>query len=82
MQTQSGVLISILIKNRLPYIEHCFPTDKQMFEISREKIMTSKNDWNQSKYDDPSDAAELRLQQIPTTLIDATDSFYDVEGNI
>ena len=74
IQTPSGALIPVIIKDRLPYIEHYFPTDKQMLEISREEIMTLKNEWVPSKYNDPSDAAKLRLQQIPTTLIEIKSS--------
>ena len=44
--------------------------------------MPSKNDWDSSKYDDPENTAELHLQQFSSTTICATDSSYDVEGNI
>ena len=44
--------------------------------------MTSKNEWNPSKYDNPSDAAKLHFWQIPIIPIATTDSFYDAEGDI
>lgn len=52
IQTPNGVILSIVIKNGSPYIKHYCPTKKKMFEILREKIVTSKNDWDLSKYDD------------------------------
>ena len=82
VQTPNGVILPIIIKNGLPYLEHHYPTDKQMREISREEFMTLKNDWDPSKYDDTSDEVEVRLRQIPSTPIEATASFYDTEGNI
>ena len=39
--TQNRILIPIVFKSGLPYLEHYYPTDKQMREITREEIMTS-----------------------------------------
>ena len=44
--------------------------------------MTSKNDWDQSQYDDIEGAAHFQIQQFPSTSIDTTDSFYVTVGNI
>ena len=44
--------------------------------------MTSKNDWDPSMYNDVESAADLCIQQFPSTPIEVTGSFYDVEGNI
>ena len=82
IMTPNGILIPIIIKNGLSYIKHYCPTEKQMQYIKREEFMTSKNDWDPSIYDDPKCTADLRLQQFPPTPIDATNSFYYVEGNI
>ena len=41
-----------------------------------------KCDWDPIKYDDIEDAADLKIQQFPSTHIDATESFYDTESNI
>ena len=53
-----------------------------MRDIRREEFMTSKNDWDPSQYDDIEGAADLQIQQFPTTPIDTTDSFNVVEDNI
>ena len=53
-----------------------------MCDIRIEEFMTSKSDWNPSKYDDIEGAADLKIQQFPPTSIDDTDSLYDAEGNI
>ena len=53
-----------------------------MAEITREEFMTTKTEWDPSKLDDIKGAAERHLQQFPPTRIDATDSFYDSQGNI
>lgn len=83
LQTQSVVFTPVIFKNGLPYIRHYYPTGKQILEVSREEIiMTLKNERDSSKHDDLLDAADLRLQQIPTPPIEATDSFVDVKGNI
>ena len=53
-----------------------------MLEVSQEEIMTSKNNWDPSKYNDSEGSAKLCIQQFPPTSIESTDSFYNVEGNI
>ena len=53
-----------------------------MLEIDREEFMTSKNTWDPSKLDDTEGAAERHIKRFPPTAIDATDSFYDSQGNI
>ena len=64
-----------------------FNTNSTMFDattddISREEFITLKSDWGQSKFDDIEGAADLQIQQFPPTSSDATDSFYDSQGNI
>ena len=53
-----------------------------MRDINREEFMTSKNEWDPSQLDDIEGASDLRIQQFPPIPIDATDSFYDSNGNI
>ena len=53
-----------------------------MCDIRREEFVTSKSDWDSSKYDDIEGAADLQIQQFSPISIDATESFYDTEGNI
>ena len=61
IQISDGVVIPIIIKTRLPYIERYYSTDEQMLKISREEIMTSKNECDSNKYDDLSDTAKVCL---------------------
>ena len=44
--------------------------------------MTAKTEWDPRKLDDTEGAAERHLQRFPPTPMDATDSFYDSQGNI
>ena len=69
-------MIPIIYKGGLPYIQHYYPTDKQMREITREEIMTSPGEWNPSLLDDEPDATQKRLWQFPPTPIEQTDAFY------
>ena len=82
ISTPNGTLIPIIYKGGLPYIQHFYPTDKQMREITREEIMTSPGEWNPSLLDDEPDASQKRLRQFPPTPIDQTDMFYNMEGDI
>ena len=52
MMTLNGVRLSLIIKNGLPYLEHYYPTERQMKEITGEEFMTSKNTWVPTKLDD------------------------------
>ena len=56
--TPNGTNIPIVYKDGLPYIQHYYPTDKQMREITREEIMTSSGTWNPSLIDDSPDASQ------------------------
>ena len=44
--TSGGVKLPLIIKNGLPYLEHFYPTQKQMDEITRVEFMTSQNLWD------------------------------------
>ena len=82
ISTSNGTMIPIIYKGGLPYIQHYYPTDKQMREITREEIMTSPGEWNPSLLDDEPDTSQKRLRQFPPTPIDQTDMFYNMEGDI
>ena len=41
ISTPNGTLIPIIYKGGLPYIQHYYPTDKQIQKITRDEIMTS-----------------------------------------
>ena len=77
--TSNSTTIPIVFKGGLPYLEHYYPTDKQMREIIREEIMTSPRDWNPSLLDDAQNTSE---KQFSPTPIDATNDFYKMECNI
>ena len=55
-------MIQIIYKGGLPYIQHYYPTGKQMREITREEIMASFGEWNPSLLDDAPDATQKRLR--------------------
>ena len=82
ISTPNGTMVPIIYKDGLPYIQHYYPTDKQMREITREEIMTSPGEWNLSLLDDEPDASQKRLRQFPPTPIEQTDAFYNLEGQI
>ena len=82
IMTPNGVRLPLVIKNGLMYLKHYYPTERQMAEITREEFMTAKTEWDPSKLDDTEGAAERHLQRFPPTPMDATDSFYDSQGNI
>ena len=82
ISTPNGTIVPIIFKGSLPYLEHYFPTDKHMKEITREKILISPGEWNPSLLDEASDASEKRLRQLPLTHVEATDIFYNMEGDI
>ena len=44
--------------------------------------MTSPGEWNPSLLDDSLNASELQLKKFPPILIDTTNDFYGMEGNI
>ena len=69
-------------KGGLPYLEHYYPTEEQMRNITRKEIMTPSGEWNPSLLDDTPNASELWLKKFPPSLIDATDDFYNMEGNV
>ena len=52
MLTPNNVRLPLIIKNGLPYLEHYYPTARQMKKITREEFMTSKNTWDPTKLDD------------------------------
>ena len=82
ISTPNGTLITIVYKGGLPYIQHFYPTDKQMREITREEIMTSPGEWNPRLLDDVLIASQTRLKQFPSTPINQTEMFYNMEGDI
>ena len=53
-----------------------------MKDITWEDIMTSPGEWNPSLLDDLPNASKQRLKKFSPTPIDATDNFYNMEGNI
>ena len=53
-----------------------------MEEITLEEFMTAKTDWNPSKLDDFEGASDLSISQFPPTRKDATNSFYNSQGDI
>ena len=59
--TPTGIMIPIILKGGLPYIKHYYPTDKQMRDITREKIMLSQVEWNPSLLDDTPHASNQKL---------------------
>ena len=44
--------------------------------------MTSPGEWNPSLLDNAPNASEKRLRQLPSTPIEVTDKFYNMEGDI
>ena len=64
----------------LPYLKHWRPSDEQMATLPQVR-MTSDCEWLPLKYND-FDTTEERLRMIPTTPIDFTDNFYDLQGNV
>ena len=82
IQTPNGVQLPLIIKNGLPYLEHYYPTDKQMEEIKREEWMTLKGTWDLSKLDDIPGASDRSISQFSPIPMDAIDSFYNSQGEI
>ena len=82
MITPNGVQLSLIIKNRLPYLEHYYLTNKQVEKVTLEECMTSKTTWDPSKLDDIVGASDLSICQFSPTPIDVTDSFYNLQGDI
>ena len=80
--TPSGLMIPIVYKDGLPHIEHFYPTNRQMVEIVHEEIMTSAAVWNPTLLDDTVGATDLRIKQLPTTPIEFTNDFYNLQGDI
>ena len=58
----NGVRLPLVIKNGLLYLEHYYPTAKQMNKITREEFMTSKNTWDLTKLDDIEGASDLSIR--------------------
>ena len=82
ISTPNGTLIPIIYKGGLPYIQHFYPTDKQMREITREEITTSPGGWNPSLLYDVPNSSQTRLKQFSPTPINQTEMFYNLEGDI
>ena len=53
-----------------------------MNKIQREEWMTSKNDWDPSKFDDVAGASDLSISQFPPIPLDTIDPFYTTQGDI
>ena len=62
MSTPNGTMVPIIYKGGLPNLEHYYPTNEQMREITREEIMTSPGEWNPSLLDDAPNASQRRLR--------------------
>ena len=60
--TPNGVQLPLVIKNGLVYLEHYYPTAKQMNGIDRVGWMTAKTTWDPSKLDDIEGTAEWLLR--------------------
>ena len=60
--TPNGIMMPTVFKGGLPYLEHGYPTDKQMRDITREETMTSPGDWNPSLLGYMPNASEQRLK--------------------
>ena len=82
MLTSNSVRLPLIIKNGLPYLEHYYPTARQMKEVTREKFITSKNTWDPTKLDDVDGASNLMISQFPPIPLDAFDGFYNDQGDI
>ena len=82
MLTLDGVRLPFIINNGLPYLEHYYPTKRQLNEITREKFTTSRNIWDPIKLDDPKGASDLMISQFSPIPIDIIDSFYNDQGDI
>ena len=80
--TPNGIMIPIVFKSGLPYIEHYYPTDAQIRDITREETITSLGEWNYSLLDDSPNAPEQRLGHFPPTTVDALSNFYNMKGYI
>ena len=80
--TPSGPMVPIVYKDGLLHIKHFYPTNKQMVEIVHEEIMTSAAVWNPTLLDNSVGATILRIIQSPTTPIEFTDDFYNLQGDI
>ena len=53
-----------------------------MKDITREEIITSPGIWNPSTLDDAPNSSQKRLRQFPSTPIEFTEGFYNLEGDI
>ena len=82
IMTPNSVWLPLVIKKGLPYLEHYYPTVKQMNEITREEFMTSKNTWDPTKLGDIEDPSDLSIRQFQPIPVDAIDSFYNSQGDI
>ena len=80
--TPNGIMIPIIFKGGLPYIEQHYHTDAQIRDIKQEEIMTSPGEWNPSLLDNSSNTSEQQLKQLSPTSIDTIDNFYNMEENI
>ena len=82
MLTPNGVRLPFIIINGLPYLEHYYPTERQLNEITREESMTTRNTMDPTKLDDVDEASDLMISQFPPIPLDAIDSFYNDQGDI
>ena len=69
LTTPNGITIPIDFKGELPYIEHYYPTNAQMRDITWEEIMISPGEWYPSLLDDLHNTSEQGLNQFPLTPI-------------
>ena len=82
IMTLNGVQLPLVIKNGLSYLEHNYPTVKQMKEITRKEFMTSKNTWVPTKLGDVERATDLSISQFFPVPLNVIDSFYNNQGDI
>ena len=81
MRHPDGVQISIVFCHGLPYICQRYPTEEEFMNLDQ-IIMTDEADWDPQIYDNKHLPDNFHLWHIPSTLIDATDWFYNSVGDI
>ena len=82
MMTPNGVRLPFIIKNGLMYLEHYYPTQWQIDNITAEEWMINKATWDPSKLDDIKGASDLSISQFPSIPAGVIASFYNSQGDI
>ena len=81
IDSNDGYNIPICFCHGLPYIKYYPPTDEEVVTLDQ-IIMTSPGHWDPSKYDDVHFYSNELMKRIPTTPMEATNDFYNRNGNI